>query len=746
MPETRNVAPLSVLATGRFDRDGRVAGIRPSEQYLSAALQQAWEEHGRQRALDQKVTELIDDRHDLGLPEVGLESEEVRLGSAMDLVTRIRQWWPRPPVLRVPAMGVGDDPEGFSNDLEKGINALLAALSRARRGPRSSFFSAVKTDVIAYGRGFGALLPNPRAYSDYPVPDPDDLRDPDRAREYARKQEQYSKGRQLPLILRHLPARRVLPLFDDDGLCEVFWTTTERVSSVLERAKARGVSPSRTSTWVTSDWSQRANLPVTVVHYANRTYCAELIGMPHSFPPSSMNPDWREDCELLGDPYPHWLENRVPVAYFPGLTTPLDEEHLQTVSVTYGARNVILMLDRLASMKATVARTWAWPTPVLKTSLMNAGMIEAGEDGRPRPVEIAPGLMMTLWPDEDVSFLTYDRGGPTDGDELLSQLQQRFHQIGLPPVEAGQGDLSGYAASVMRSAAQGKYGAIREGMEQGWEDLGWIAASYLAQMPGPVYVPTVAQLGWASLGRTASGATSSKMAYLKLDPKKIRERNFQLTATMEMDRSTDMVANAQTAIALLQAGVSKRRVFENTLGIEDTTEERMQKLLEDFQDSDGYRQAAFGDALKTGQIVVQPPLGQPPAGALTLGDLSQFTPGQVAAFAQAGMIDQATFQQYMQMQAGNIPMGQVGGAMASGGAPPPMSLMGGSGMMGSPNTTPMGGAMPATMAPPAGALGAMGGASSPRSFAPAVPMPRQARGSGRAAGQSRAPARRPGGY
>lgn len=741
---TRATSALAVLRGGRYDGDGRVLGRRPDEQYLNALLRQGWDEQTDQRRLDARMEAMLDDEHDLGLPDLGIESEEVRGGWALEVVQRIKQFWPNVPSIRIPAMGAGEDPENFANDLEEALNALISVQSKAQRGPGGQFYDQVKEQVVAFGRGYGALLPEPKAYRGFPQPPLNDdgtvSRDPEQAREYLKQVEHFGKGRLPPLRLRSLPARRVIPFFDSDGLAEVFWITSQRAWEVMERAAGRGASPNRTLHWVEEKFEDRAGEYVTCIYYANRYYCAELVGGPKAFPPDKNSPTWLEDCDILGEPHPHWLD-RVPVAYFPGMTTPLSLPYKKTVSVVYQLRHVITMLDRIASQKATAVRTWAWPTPVLKTSLLQAGIIEANDDGRPKPIEITPGLMVTLWGDEDLSFLTYTGAGPDQG-EMIELLERQFDRIGLPSVE-GKSDVSGYLYAQLRSSVRGKYGSIESGLAQGWEDLAWIELEYLKQMPSTIWVPTVAEVGWAGQGTYADRRTEQRGSYLRLKPEQLKGRTFLMDVTVEPDKSLDMVANAQTANMLLQMKIPRRIVYEDVLGFKNSSQIKLMQMVQDLEDTPEYRQVIFAEALRQGRLLMQEQ-AQQSAGGMSVEELMNYSPGMIQAFLAQNLVDPAVAQEALAIQQQNILPGQMGGTLAGGGVPAGVQLGPYNAQAGVPGLTPMQGGMSS----PIMQMGQpMGGVGSPAGGAPqaAPPAPSAFRGRGRAAGQSRAPRRERGG-
>lgn len=734
MANKRRVTPLRALESGRYDDTGLIVGRKPTEDVLNALIQQLWSEQTAQRSLDADIEAMLDDRHDLDLPDVDLESEEVRGGWALELVSRIRQWWPKAPVIRIPAPGIGDAPEDFANDLEEALNALLDFQMKRKRGPVGPFFDSVKTDVIAYARGFAAVLPAPRLSLGFPQPD-FDASDVDSAQDYLQRVQVWSKGRPPPLQLHHLPARRTLPVFDGDGLAECFWTRTDRIWSVLERAKAFGVRLDRLRDYLGSgdDAWLRQHQSISCVYYANRGWLAELVGTPRSWPPTEDNNEWIEDLELVAA-YPHWLPDRIPVAYFPGMTTPFTESSKKVVSVVYHLRHVITELDRLASMKATVVRTWSWPTPVLKTSLVNANVIEAGTDGRPRPVELAPGLMVTLWGDEDLSFLTHVGQGP-DSDELLAMLQRQFDRLGLPVVEHGQGDVSGYAFAQMRAAARGKWSAIEQGLVQGWDDLAQINLAYLRELPYTSTVPALTDVGWQASARYTDRRTRERGTFLKIDPDKLRSRAFILNVVLEPDRSLDLVANGQAALQLQQLGIPKRILWEDVLGFENSTQLRHEALLDEFRDSPATKEALFGEALRAGRIIIET-AAEGGGGGLTAEELTQYTPEQIQAMMQAGLVDEATAQAVLAQMAGGIPGAQVAGAAIGGGAPPGAQL-GPFNATGGAQVPPMFGGEQAAFVPGAAGLGAVGGAPSPVvATRPSAPLPR---GRGRAPGIKRQP-------
>lgn len=727
----RQVSPRTSLGyyeddDARLDATGRVVGRKPTESYLNALLRQGWNEQLAQRGVDDEMEQLLQDQHELDLPDLGIESERFTGSRAMEVVLQISQFWPTRPQITIPPLGSGEDYEGFSDDLETALNALIAALEKAVRGPRGPFWDSVRKQVAAYGRAFGVLLPNPRTWRDYPHPTGElSPGNANYARDYLKQVDKYAKGKLPPLRLECIPSRRVMPFFDGDGLAECFWITMDRAWEVVQRCKATGRGAHRFTRWVEENPDDRLAQRVPVIHYANRTWCAELVGTPKSFPPEEERTDWIEDCDLLGEPYPHWLEDRIPVAYFSGLTTPLTEDHKAVVGVAYQVRNLIYGLDRLDSMKGTAVRTWAWPTPILKTSLVRAELIEAGDDGRPRPLEIAPGMTLTLWGDEDLSFLTYQGDGP-DTELMIQRLEQRFQQLTLPSAESQSSDVSGYLYAQMRKAVKGKWGSISDGLARGWEDLTWVALEYLRRMPGPVYIPAVDEIGWADMGLFGDSRDRRRGTVVRLDPAKLREYNPFIHVVVEEDKSLDMVANAQTALALLQAGVPEAMVYQNVLGIQNYKQVRIMKWLQKLDQFDPYIQEVLGAAVEAGNLHIADQTAQAAGGI----DPSRMAPGQVAAMIQAGMIDPATVPpELMQMVQMMMQQGAVG-AMSQGGVPPQMLPQA---------TTPMPGM--AGPLPPGGGAGMppMGGAPSPAA-SPLPPAPRPVGlPGGRAPGQSRLP-------
>ncbi len=147
----------------------------------------------------------------------------------------------------------------------------------------------------------------------------------------------------------------------------------------------------------------------------------------------------------------------VPYAYAVGLGAASTNPKYMGYSVLYPIRSLMPYLDRLLSQKGTAIRMWCWPTIVFKSAVKQAG---TDPQAIIRQIEIGPGKPVSIYQDEDITFLTWQGNGP-DLDEQIKLIMSMMERAGFGDTMYGQstGD-SGYAISQLVAAARMRYKPI----------------------------------------------------------------------------------------------------------------------------------------------------------------------------------------------------------------------------------------------------------------------------------------------
>lgn len=307
-----------------------------------------------------------------------------------------------------------------------------------------------------------------------------------------------------------------------------------------------------------------------------------------------------------------------PYIYAMGQTTSSPDPAKKGLSLLYPLRYLLPYLDRLLSQKGTAVRLWAWPTPVVKRSL---ALMQADPSLlEPPEYDIRPGKALSIWGDEDISYLVWQGNGP-DADEQLRLVMQMIERAGLADVLYGQGigaGDSGYLVNQLIAAARMKLKPLVEHAENAMERairLLWDVVEYEIRQPLHVYARGEGEgnRGWISLGPD--------------DLNGYRQVEFKLSPMMP----TDEYAVASMAANLMTAGIwSRRRAMERT-GVEQPEAEEDRILIERWKASPQVQQVLLPEALKRFGLKVAPP---EPAPADVFDQLQGAPPGLQQAVLQ----------------------------------------------------------------------------------------------------------------
>jgi hypothetical protein len=475
-------------------------------------------------------------------PEIptSLEAEDVRTPVGQQIVERMVGTLTAEDVTyTVPPASETEDALEQASQLERATAAATKQLEA--QGDVDVTDRFVET-LIADGHGCMKMVYAPQLWRGFP------RKAKESDGEYNKRTEEWKRGRPLPIVWQWLDPLTVFPQWDDLGLAGILevdyrdplalhpdkWNIEKMDPLELSRVKRGDGQTGKlkfAQLW-TRDYVTYA-LEDTVVHHQKHRY------------------------------------QRPPYAYAFGLGSASNEPHKAGVSCLWPIRNLIPYLDRLLSQQGTAIRMWCWPTPVFKTSGMQAQVL-TGEGAPPlRQIEIRPGVPVELYQDEDITFLTW-QGNPATIQQQISVVMGMIERAGLSdPMYGNSGGESGYAINQLIAAARMRFKPIVAHAERAIESQ--ICTFYDIveyQVKQRVYVYGYGKgAGWLSIG--PEDLNGYRQVRAKLNPL----------------MPTDEYARASQAINLNRAGLwSVERAMEHT-GVQQPDDE-YDKILLDKMKSD----------------------------------------------------------------------------------------------------------------------------------------------------------------
>lgn len=319
----------------------------------------------------------------------------------------------------------------------------LPALDQLERQTDEDVSDRFVESLIADGHGCMRMLYAPQLWHGMPRQD-----DGEGDEDYNERVEEWKRGqRKLPIHWTWCDPLTIYPMWSEFGLYGILevderspltldqsrWTVTDRPElDELMRTKGQGVTPGKVKfqQWWTPD-TITYGVNGQVVHHQTHKY-----GVP-------------------------------PYAYAFGLGASSYEPKRMGYSVLYPVRYLLPYLDRLLSQKGTAIRIWCWPTPIFRQTSLAQQLGQGGDEATDQEGEVplrrfrlVPGQPVTLYQDEEVTFLTWQGNGP-DADEMVRLVQSMIEKAGLADTLYGQssGD-SGYAINQLIAAARMRWKPI----------------------------------------------------------------------------------------------------------------------------------------------------------------------------------------------------------------------------------------------------------------------------------------------
>lgn len=617
------------------------------------------------------------------------------------------------PTVRAHTTSLKDKEVSRTTKVEDYLNPLWAALED---DSDQDTFHLVKEDVIRLGRGNDELLYAPHFRSDrapgYPA-----RRSDESEMAWKGRRDGWAQSQRLPLVWRHLPARGTFLWHDDDGVSEALVVEERRVGDLLRRYPG-GLSKLRdrrfrhtdhvfclrhwTREWCTT-WVSHARTFGTEQNVTS----ADLTGPRGIRTGSSGLFGLKVMDGEVADQYPN-LYGYVPITETSGVTTSDTRSGRRQISIMDHMLPLCLYLDRLVSQKASMVRTWAWPTPVLKNLGINGQLIgevpKLADDGRPIPVEVEPGFMLTLLPGEDITWLIAPAAG-VDVDEQIGLIMRQADMLGIPSAifdASSVNSSNGYLYNSILNATRARWSMIPRHIKRAHRQRCYGALRMVELYGEPL-----------SVYREGDGKTTAS-EWFTIAPQDVKDAYYQLDVHFEDHLPMDDAADVQMFLQVTADGPNGPGMDMNTgreRFLRDNSPERTEARIR----LQRWKLRPEVDAFLTAKAMEQ-------AGYL-LDAEEQGTPEELMALASQGGAPPG-LQQLMAPRGGN---GNV----------PPMT----GGVTGAPGVPPQPGLnQPLTPAPTnLGAPPANTGVKSPKNQYRGRPVKQ----GGRASGQKRRPPSQP---
>ena len=462
-----------------------------------------------------------------------MESEIVRTPMAYQIVERtVGTLTTDDPQITVPPASEKAGEVERASKVERWAAAFLDEMPRQQGvDPLARFVEC----QVALGAGCMRVLYAPQLWRGFPKRD---KKANESDADYDKRAEDWKRGKPIPISWQHVDPRCVYPVWSETGLEAILevdhrdvitlnaqrWNQQQPDLLELSRSKDHPGSVKFSQLWTANTFTYAVE--GEVVHHKKHNY------------------------------------QRPPYVYAHGIATASRDNAKAGQSVLYPLRYLVPYLDRLLSQKATAVRLWCWPTPVVK-------LVDLPTDGEgPRTIEIAPGKTVTLFPGEELSWLTWVGNGP-DADEMVSLVMNMAERAGLADVAYGQvtGE-SGYAINQLLAATRMKWKPIVAHAERALEHIlqaTFDIIEYQVEQPLYIYNASQNKTGWLSLG--PDDLNGYRQVRVKLNP----------------IMPTDSYAISSRVINEVSAGLRSKQSGMEEIGIEQPDEMDNQILMDKWK-------------------------------------------------------------------------------------------------------------------------------------------------------------------
>lgn len=461
-----------------------------------------------------------------------------------------------PMIITMPPASESEDSREASSRVEKFCHAALDQLIKQSD---QDVFDLFVESLIADGHGCMRMLYAPQAWKGMPRRQKDE-----EDKEYSERVEVWKKGKSLPVAWNWLDPLTVYPMYGEFGLEGVL---------VCDR---RDVLSLRPETWKNGDYDLS-----DLSRFDKSGSTVEFI-------------QWWDHEQLV-----YAVDNKVvhrakhkygvpPFSYAFGLGAASSEPERMGMSCLWPIKDLLPALDRSLSQQATNIRMYCWPTVVFRQN-QPFGQLDDEDQGPIHEIDIAPGATVTLYQNEDISFLIWPGNGP-DAERYTARLMSMIEKAGLsdPMYGSPTGD-SGYAINQLIAAARMRFKPIvahaKRAMEMQLCTLLDIAEYQIKQR---VYVYQYGKnKGWVSLHPS--------------DLKGYRQIEIELNPILP----TDTYARSSMAINEVNAGLRSRESAMELIGIHQPDEEMRRILVEQAKQSPQFAEMVTQKALEKAGLLMK---------------------------------------------------------------------------------------------------------------------------------------------
>ena len=588
---------------------------KPDERYIGTLIRQARFEFSRRDMADYLRETVYWQEQEIPHPS-HIEFEPVHTGIATETIQRLMGIFGDRPSVLVGDLDPNEMKEKHALNTQDFLNTIFPALEIDSRRDTQDL---ITEDVLRMGRAYDKLeyVPARRALSSPYYPRKGqilnahksavtgkweyDATDESNDEFLSRKQEFDVFGR-LPLIWRHLPASGCYAWYDDEGVSEFLQVELRRIRDVMRRY------PNTALLKQVAEVGASSSSYCIFAEYWNRSWCGRWVsqglGMQqyeNKIIDSSALLNRITSMEMA-EVVPN-MYGIVPVIETPGLISTNRDPARRHMSVIDVMIPVATYLDQLVSQHASAVRMWAWPTPALKNLGVNGTVLAQqpiGPDGRPLPIEIEPGKMLTLLPGEDITWVLAPNNG-ADANALIEYIEKRANSLGISSAvfDATALQSNGYLYNSVVNALRSKYGAIPRHVKRAHQDRCNLALRIVEMHGEPLYVR-----------RPGDGATEVG-SWFKLSADDVRGHHYSMDVKYEDRLPTDQQSRIQMAIqAITPVGTAGPLLDHDTarsqfMDIMDPTRIAQKILVQEYKYTVGKNYLMVRAAKDAGTIMDQ---------------------------------------------------------------------------------------------------------------------------------------------
>jgi hypothetical protein len=515
----------------------------------------------RRIELDKELDDLYFNEHEVEVvesPVLGVDPEVLRMGRVPASMNLIEGLFDEYPSYSMIPLGAGIDALRLTERAEKFLNA---AAKQAEREAREDTYGLTVNETLRFGRSFEVVL---RRYNweDYPKR-PKGMK----ADEYNNITDEYKKGKNLPISIRHFPIEptsnsiSAYPLMAGSQMLRFIRVYKMQVAEILKRfgKSGQGRKPENLQSLenAVQDMRTRSRSKVQltdemqmVEYYDDEYVVYALLDGKHK----GILREWKHGMELDD-------EGEIPVTIFEGVLTGDRNPARKWKSVYHDAREVVLHEDRLASRQATNVRINYYKSYY--------GLEEESgvESGKGDVIEFEPGKLTVLQGLKQFGAIDTDTQSG-EAESLGAKIERMLERHLLPSVLMGvQGahDEPAWGTNLRIRQAERRYKKIANHLAASRVRVGKLILMAVIAIGERVWTIDEDDIEWSLTPDEAKKFLNR--IRVRIEPKTIIDRN----------------ADVQAAQGQVELGLPRRVVFEDTLGYEQPIELLRERILEDIQ-------------------------------------------------------------------------------------------------------------------------------------------------------------------